>query len=185
MQIWDLIKNKLLALVRRYADNKDNKTNIPPLQKTDIMALNYQVGGNEIKVDANEAINEIQHNKTMLVSRLTNEEPIQPEAIRGLTTVDEVFRHFKPTVDVSMTNMDGISVNETMKFGKLDDFTPKGIIRQSEFLNKMKIQQEQYGKILKQLKSNKVLQTMLADPETKDALIDVLRNVAAELEANK
>jgi predicted component of type VI protein secretion system len=86
---------------------------------------------------------------------------------------------------VAMTNIEGVSVNETMKFGKLDDFTPKGIIRQSEFLNKMKIQQEQYGKIMKQLKSNKVLQTMLANPETKEALIDVLRNVASELEAKK
>lgn len=149
------------------------------------MASNYQVGGNEIKVDANEAINEIQHNKTMLVSQLTSDEPIQPEAVGGLTTIDEVFRHFKPSIDVAMTDADGVSVHETMKFGRLDDFTPKGIIRQSEFLNKMKIQQEQYGKILKQLKSNKVLQTMLANPETKEALIDVLRNVAAELEANK
>lgn len=149
------------------------------------MDLNYQVGGNEIKVDANEAINEIQQNKTMLVSQLTNEEPIQPEAVAGLTNLDAVFRHFQPTVDVAMTNKEGVSVNETMRFGKLDDFTPKGIVRQSDFLNNLSIQQEQYAKIMKQLKSNKVLQTMLANPETKDALIDVLKNVAAELEANK
>jgi hypothetical protein len=185
MQIWRSLKNKLFTLIGKKSGNKHNNINIRPSQKTDHMALNYQVGGNEIKVDANEAINEIQHNKTMLVSQLTSEEPIQPEAIGGLTTIDEVFRHFKPTVGVTMTNMEGVSVNETMKFGKLDDFTPKGIIRQSEFLNKMKIQQEQYGKIMKQLKSNKVLQTMLADPETKGALIDVLKNVAAELEAKK
>jgi len=149
------------------------------------MALNYQVGGNEIKVDANEAINEIQHNKTLLVSQLTDEEPIQPEAVTGLTTIQDVFRHFKPTLEVSMTNQEGVPVKETMKFGRLDDFTPKGIVRQSEFLNRMKIQQEQYAKIMKQLKSNKVLQTMLANPETKEALIDVLQNVAAELEAKK
>jgi hypothetical protein len=186
MQIWRSLKNKLFALVGKNLNDKyNNHANIRPSQKTDTMALNYQVGGNEIKVDANEAINEIQHNKTMLVSQLTSEEPIQPEAIAGLTTIDEVFRQFKPTVEVAMTNIEGVSVNETMKFGKLDDFTPKGIIRQSEFLNKMKIQQEQYGKIMKQLKSNKVLQTMLANPETKEALIDVLRNVASELEAKK
>lgn len=185
MQIWRSIKHKWLALIGKKSGSKNNDKNIQPSQKTDIMALNYQVGGNEIKVDANEAINEIQHNKTMLVSQLTSEEPIQPEAIGGLTNINEVFRHFKPTVGVAMTDMEGVSVNETMKFGKLDDFTPKGIIRQSEFLNKLSIQQEQYSKIMKQLKSNKVLQTMLADQETKGALIDVLKNVAAELEAKK
>lgn len=147
--------------------------------------FNYEVGGNEIKVDANEAINEIQQNKTMLVAQLTDEEPIQPELIAGLTTIEDVFRHFKPTLEVTMTNSEGVSANETMKFGRLDDFTPKGIVRQSDFLNQLKIQQEQYAKIMKQLKSNKILQTMLANPETKEALIDVLRNVAAELETNK
>lgn len=147
--------------------------------------FNYEVGGNEIKVDANESINEIQSNKTLLVSQLTADEPIQPEAISGMTTIEEVFKHFKPAIEVSMTDNNGVSVNEEMRFSKLDDFTPKGIVRQSEFLNKLKIQQEQYTKITKQLKSNKILQTMLANPETKEALIDVLKNIAAELEANK
>lgn len=147
--------------------------------------FNYEVGGNEIKVDANEAINEIQHNKTMLVSKLTEEEPIQPEAVPGLTTIEDVFRYFKPTIDVAMTDQNGVAVNETMKFGRLDDFSPKGIVRQSDFLNKLRVQQEQYTKIMRQLKANKILQTMLNNPETKDALIDVLRHVAAELEANK
>lgn len=147
--------------------------------------FNYEVGGNEVKVDANEAIIEIQHNKTMLVSQLTKDEPIQPETVRGLTTVDDVFRHFKPNIEVEMSDESGAPVKETMKFGKLDDFTPKGIIRQSDLLNKLKIQQEQYAKIMKQLKSNKVLQTMLSNPETRDAFIDALKNVAAELEAGK
>lgn len=147
--------------------------------------FNYEVGGNEIKVDANEAINEIQSNKTLLVSQLTADEPIQPEAIPGLTSVEAVFKHFKPSIEVAMANNDGATVQETMKFGKLDDFSPKGIVRQSEFLNKLRIQQEQYTKITKQLKSNKILQTMLANPETKDALIDALKSIAAELEANK
>lgn len=185
MKVWESIKNKFLALIVKRSVGKNNSSNILTSPKTNTMASNYQVGGNEIKVDANEAINEIQHNKTMLVSQLTSDEPIQPEAVAGLTTIDEVFRHFKPTIDVAMTNMEGVSVNETMKFGRLDEFTPKGIIRQSEFLNRMRVQQEQYGKILKQLKSNKVLQTMLADPESREAFVDVLKNIAAELEAKK
>ncbi len=36
--------------------------------------FNYGVGGNEVKVDANEAIQEIQENKSLIVSQLTTEE---------------------------------------------------------------------------------------------------------------
>ncbi|RYZ46987.1 MAG: hypothetical protein EOP49_22365 [Sphingobacteriales bacterium] len=146
--------------------------------------FNYEVGGNEVKVDANEAINEIQANKTMLVAQLTDEEPIQPEAVAGLKTLEDVFRHFKPSINVDMQNARGETVKEQMRFGKLDDFTPKGLTRQSAFLNSLKIQQEQYTKIMKQLKSNKVLQTMLANPETKDAIINALKQVTTELESN-
>ena len=147
--------------------------------------FNYEVGGNEVKVDANEAINEIQANKTLLVSQLTSEEPIQPEIIPGLKTVEDVFRHFKPSIEIEMTTAHGEPVRENMRFGKLDDFSPKGITRQSAFLNTLRIQQEQYTKIMKQLKSNKVLQTMLANPETKDAIINALKQVTSELEANE
>lgn len=119
----------------------------------------------------------------MLVMQLTDEESVQPETVTGLTNVDAVFKHFKPTKDVEMENAEGSPVKETMKFGKLDDFSPKGIVRQSPYLNKLRIEQEQYFKVMKQLKSNKVLQTMLANPETKGAVIDALKNIASELEA--
>jgi hypothetical protein len=178
--------------------NKTNKLNISAEQmeddqmlltenkssfKTNNMAMfNYEVGGNEVKVDANEAINEIQANKTILVSQLTEAEPIQPETVEGLKTLEDVFRHFKPSISIEMANANGEPVKEELRFGKLDDFTPKGITRQSAFLNSLKIQQEQYTKIMKQLKSNKVLQTMLANPDTKDAIINALKQVTNELE---
>ncbi len=173
----------------RSADVKDidlthqseNKSSL----KTNNMAMfNYEVGGNEVKVDANEAINEIQANKTILVSQLTEEEPIQPETVEGLKTLEDVFRHFKPSIAIEMNNADGESIKEQLRFAKLDDFTPKGITRQSAFLNSLKIQQEQYTKIMKQLKSNKVLQTMLANPDTKDAIINALKQVTTELESS-
>ena len=53
--------------------------------------FNYGVGGNEVKVDANEAIQEIQENKTLLVGKLTSEEAISPEIVTGLKTVEDVF----------------------------------------------------------------------------------------------
>lgn len=186
-KFWDRIKKLFRSGTPDNPGNRNDNNNeiqtISSLKTNNMAMFNYEVGGNEVKVDANEAINEIQANKTMLVSQLTSEEPIQPEAVTGLKTLEDVFRHFKPSIEVEMQNANGESIRENMKFGKLDDFSPKGITRQSAFLNSLKIQQEQYTKIMKQLKSNKVLQTMLANAETKDAIINALKQVTSELEA--
>ncbi len=162
---------------------KESETQFSNQQKQSPMSMfNYGVGGNEVKVDANEAINEIQHNKTMLIAQLTAEDPVQPEAVTGLKTVEDVFRHFHPTVDLEMENADGQSVKESLKFGNLGDFTPKSIIAQSEFLNDLNVQQVQYMKIMKQLKTNKVLKNLLENEETKEALIQAIRQASEELQ---
>src|ERR1700730_12037139 len=68
-------------------------------QNTKNMTMfNYGVGGNEVKVDANESIQEIQENKTLLVSKLTTEDLVSPEIVKGLKTVEDVFKNFKPSV---------------------------------------------------------------------------------------
>ena len=46
--------------------------------------FNYGVGGNEVKVDANEAIQEIQENRSLIVGQLTADEPYVPEIVKGL-----------------------------------------------------------------------------------------------------
>lgn len=57
------------------------------------MALyEYGVGGNEVKIDANEAIAEIPSNRTLLVQKLTDEAALQPEMVYGLETLEDVFR---------------------------------------------------------------------------------------------
>ena len=45
---------------------------------------NYGVGGNEIKVDANEAIQKYRKTDPLLVSQLTSDESMVPEVVRGL-----------------------------------------------------------------------------------------------------
>lgn len=86
---------------------------------------NYGVGGNEIKVDANEAIQEIQENRSLLVSQLTSDESMVPEVVRGLKTIEDVFRHFQPSVSVQHEKEDGSFVDEEFRFQTLGDFTPK------------------------------------------------------------
>ncbi|HPH98713.1 MAG TPA: type VI secretion system contractile sheath small subunit [Chitinophagaceae bacterium] len=146
---------------------------------------NYGIGGNEVKVDANEAIQEIQPNKTLLVSQLTAEDPSQPEVIYGLKTPEDVFKYFRPNIDVEMETADGQTVKENMKFQNLGDFTPKNITQQSQYLNNLSIQQEQYAKIMKQLKTNKVLKNMLENEETKGAVLETLKTLIQELETAK
>ena len=51
------------------------------------MALyDYGIGGNEVRVDANESIAEIPSNRTLLVQKLTDDAPSEPECVYGLQT---------------------------------------------------------------------------------------------------
>ncbi|WP_228453918.1 type VI secretion system contractile sheath small subunit [Chryseobacterium fistulae] len=144
--------------------------------------FNYGVGGNEVKVDANEAIQEIQENKSLIVSQLTTEESYTPEIVTGLKTVEDVFKHFQPSVTVQHETEDGNSVQEEFRFQNLSDFTPKNLTRNSDYLQQLSMEQEQYNKIVRQLKTNKILRNILENGNTKVAFVEVLKEVAQELE---
>ncbi len=166
-------------------ENKNEQINILHNQKSTTMAMfNYGVGGNEVKVDANEAIQDIQENKTLLVSKLTTDEPMSPEIVSGLKTVEDVFRHFQPQIAVEHETEDGQTVNEEFKFRNLGDFTPKNLTQNSSYLSNLSLEEEQYNKIIRQLRNNKVLRNILADGGSKAALIQALKAVASELEGN-
>ena len=145
----------------------------------------YGIGGNEVKPDSSEAINEISGNRTLIAQKLTADDPLMPESVQGLTTVEEVFSYFKPNIDVSFETEDGRNVQENLIFSNLGDFTARKITERSPFLTDLNVQKEQYAKITKQLKSNKVLRSMLENPETRRAFIDALQTLAAELDAEK
>lgn len=49
--------------------------------------LEYGIGGNEVKVDTSEAIANIPENRSLIVEQLTADEPITPEAVKGLSTI--------------------------------------------------------------------------------------------------
>lgn len=169
-------------------DNKDIKkySNSINLIKDKNMAMfNYGVGGNEQKVDANEAIQEIQENKTLVISKLTADDAISPEIVTGLKTVEDVFRYFQPSISIQHQTEDGGSVEEEFKFKNIGDFTPKKLVENSPFLKNLSLEEEQYNNIMRQLKANKVLRNMLSDSASKEALIHALREVAEELENNK
>ena len=62
--------------------------------------FNYGIGGNEVKGDASEAFADIQQNRTLMIEKLTDNAPVKPQIVEGLTNVEAVFEHFKPNVDV-------------------------------------------------------------------------------------
>lgn len=80
--------------------------------------FNYEIGGNEKKVDTSEAFNDIAPNKTLFIQKLTDNEPLRPEKVEGLKNVEEVFGHYKPKVNVAFDKIDGSNVNETFHFDR-------------------------------------------------------------------
>ena len=54
----------------------------------------YQVGGNAVKMDASEGIADIPMNRSLFVQKLTANDPVRPEAVYNLKTVEEKMDQF-------------------------------------------------------------------------------------------
>jgi hypothetical protein len=143
------------------------------------------IGGNERPTETSEALGALQQNKTLMVQKLTHDDPIKPKIVEGLTNTEAVFDHFKPTIDMEFTSEEGTTVKETLAFSNLGDFGSKGITNQSDYLKDLKSKQDEYLKIVKQLRTNKLLLTALKDSENKAAIISALENLKAELDNHK
>jgi CRISPR/Cas system-associated protein Csx1 len=142
----------------------------------------YGIGGTEVKGDVSEAISEIQQNRTLLIEKLTSDAPVKPEIVQGLTKVEEVFDKFKPRKEVEFQDSEGVTRQETLNFTGLSDFGVKGITAQSEFLQNLTMQKEQLQKIIKQLKSNKMMRKALENPDTRQALLNSIYAMIKEVE---
>lgn len=145
----------------------------------------YGLGGTEVNSDANEAIQEIPQNRTLLVEKLTHDQPIKPEVVTGLKTIEEVFDHYKPALELEFEDSEGVSKKENLDFNNLGDFGAQGITKQSSFLRDLNTDKDQYVKVVKQLKSNKILKSALENPEAKQAFLESIRALLSEIEENK
>lgn len=146
------------------------------------MPLEYGLGGTERPIDASEAISELQQNRTLMIEKLTFDDPVRPQVVEGLTSVEAVFEHYKPTCEVEFENEEGAQINETLSFSNLGDFGVKGITNQSDFLDGLNVQQLELLKVVKQLRSNKVLLKALQGAESKMALMSALQQLIDEIE---
>lgn len=142
----------------------------------------YGIGGTEVQGDASEAISEIAQNRTLMIEKLTADAPFKPEIVEGLTSIDDVFNHFSPSVEVEFEDSEGVAKEEELKFNGLADFGVKGITAQSEFLKDLTSQKEQFLKIIKQLKSNKLLRKALENGDSKEAMLNAMYALIKEIE---
>lgn len=143
-----------------------------------------EVGGNVQAIETSDAIKKIASNRTLMALKLTSDMPVTPKVVEGLKTTDAVFEHYKPNVDVSFKDLDGGIKNENISFENITNFGIKGLTAKSSFLNSLSIEQQQYQAIIKQLKTNKVLQMALKDNDAKDDFVSQLKGLITELENN-
>ncbi len=144
--------------------------------------FDYGIGGQERKLNVSESIVDIPQNKTLLVEKLTADPPIRPEVVEGLKTVGDVFAHFRPEQEVEFETEDGSTISETLRFNALADFGKKGIVAQSSYLQELNMTFEDFQRYVRQLKSNKILKTVLENPDGKAAYMAAIRAMIRELE---
>jgi hypothetical protein len=142
---------------------------------------NLGIGGTEVKLDAYEAFQDIPSNKVLMAEKLTAMPAVKPDIAEGLTNTEAVFEHYKPNINVAYEDGLGSTKKETLHFKNLGDFGLKGITAQSPFLNDLNMKHDQYLKIAKQLKTNKMLKAVLNEPDGKENLIGALTALIEEI----
>ena len=124
------------------------------------------------------------HNLTLFVEKLTADDPIHPEKVEKLETIEDVFGHFKSNIDVTFEDEEGQEVDENFRFKTVADFLIKNMTKNSPFLDGLDNQKAFYNKMLKQLRSNKIMQRALQNADAREVFVEVLQLLLAEMEAN-
>src|ERR1700730_4655078 len=135
---------------------------------------NYDIGGQERKLEVSEGIADILQNRTLVIEKLTDDPPLSPHIVPDLKSINDVFAFFKPTKEVGFDTEDGSGKTEQLHFESLANFGKQGIIRQSTYLNELSQQCDDLQKFVRQLKSNKILKTLLENKEAKAAYISCI-----------
>ncbi|MCD6162286.1 MAG: type VI secretion system contractile sheath small subunit [candidate division Zixibacteria bacterium] len=131
------------------------------------------VGAEEIKQDSGAiAMDGLPTNKTLYVGKLNNEDSeIEPKKCK---TLKNVFETFKPEQEVSINTRDGSEETINLKFTKMDDFSPKSIMAQSETLTEANMDKDILDDFAKQLNKNMALKKLLADPNKKKLFLELI-----------
>lgn len=128
------------------------------------------------------SLSPISQNKTLYIAKLTDDLPMEAESVPDLESVQEVLDHYKPEVTVMLQNEHGEPSAETFAFKRLGDFTPQGIVDQSPYLSELSSRMRDFQRINMHLRSNKMLQHALQNPQAKQTMLAMVQQMLDEIE---
>lgn len=128
------------------------------------------------------SLSPINQNKTLFVAKLTDQRPLEPEAVQGLESTSDVFEQYKPEASATLYEQNGMPAYETFQFRRLGDFTQEGLIQQSPVLRQQLAYKNDLQRIERNLRSNKLLQAALQNPQAKAIILDMLQGMIDEIE---
>ncbi len=138
--------------------------------------------------ESNAKVSLIDQNKTLMIDQYTSDvEAGAPEFVEDIQNINDAFERFKPKVDVTFTDEEGGSVEETLKFGELRDFEANGgkgrLVENSPFLSSVKMKIETNQKIRKSIEQNRKLRDILKEADNRAELKEMLQGMLDELNA--
>ncbi|MDL2296394.1 hypothetical protein LJC68_00220 [Bacteroidales bacterium OttesenSCG-928-B11] len=140
--------------------------------------------------ESNAKVSLIDNNKSIICDQYTSDAEVgNPELFEGGDTIKDVFDHFKPNVEVSFTDEEGGSVNETLHFNSIKDFEANGgrgnLVSNSAFLSDIKMKADINTKVRKQIEQNKKLRDILKDEKSRDEFKAMIEIMLEELNNSK
>ncbi|MBN8682918.1 MAG: hypothetical protein J0L99_09695 [Chitinophagales bacterium] len=148
---------------------------------------NMELRKNGFIYEATEATSEsmamLPMNRTMFIGQFTVAPPAKPKLDYDLDSPEAVFKFYEPKAKVEFQDESGNSVNETLEFKNVGQFTKKSLTENSDYLRMVNEKKAEHDAFARKLQSNKVLQKLLTDPNKKKAYITLLQALIQELES--
>ena len=137
--------------------------------------------------ESNATVSLIDQNKTLMIDQYTTDvDAGNPEFVEDIQNIGDAFAHFKPKVNVTFTDAEGGSVEETLKFNELRDFEAQGgkgrLVQNSQFLSGIKEDIDTNAKIRKSIEQNRKLREILKEAGSREELKAMLKSMLDELE---
>lgn len=141
-------------------------------------------------INAQVGIQYLPPERTMLLLPLQGDCPTDPDEMRvnGKATysIGSMFKALKPAVEVSLSTGDEQNPvqDEIIKFDSIKSFEPDSIMDAVPALRAMKDKKSLILRV-EQLMQEEAFQKIMKDPQKKGALVDFLKSVIADIEANE
>lgn len=140
--------------------------------------------------ESNAKVTPLDNNKTIIIDQYTSDVEVgNSELFEAPKTMQDVFAHFKPTVDVEFEDEMGGIVSEKLHFNEMRDFEANGgkgnLVTNSPFLSGAKSKVDVAAKIRKQIEQNRRLRDILKDEEGKAELKELLEALLQEIKEQK